>query len=94
MKFSTEQFSAINAAVANLKTAYSEVSVVPAGALSKFCAPAGVRSMNVTTRDGNRILSINNGLLEIDCGYAPEDVQPTSPTSGAGEVDGGLRMAA
>lgn len=85
MRFNTEQFSAINAAVANLNRAYGEKPEVPQGVLGKYAKEAGVRSMNVAERDGKRILSINNGLIEIEVGATPAPVQPTSPTAGAGE---------
>lgn len=84
MKFSIEQFSAINAAVANLGRAFSDQPIVPAGALNKYATAAGVRSMNVFDRDGVRMISINNGLIEIEVGASPGPVQPTAPTSGAG----------
>lgn len=85
MKFDVEQFSAINAAVANLTRAYGEKPTVPQGALNKYAVQAGVRSMNVTVRDGKRILTINNGMIEIDVGHVPAQVEPTSPNSGAGD---------
>jgi hypothetical protein len=94
MKFDTVQFSAINAAVANLKSAYGETPTVPIGALNKFAAAAGVRIMGVASRNGHRILTINNGLIEIDMGHEPSAVQPTSPTSGAGEIEELVRKAA
>lgn len=85
MLFSAEQFSAINAAVANLTRAYAEKPEVPQGALNKYATQAGVRNMNVTDRDGMRVLSINNGLIMIEVGATPGPVQPTSPNAGAGE---------
>lgn len=86
MKFDFEQFSAINAAVANLVRAYHDKPEVPQGALDKYAKQAGARSFSVTHRNGMRVLSINNGLIEIEVGPQPSPAQPTSPTSGAGEV--------
>lgn len=86
MKFDIEQFSAINAAVANVARAYNDKHVVPRGVLGKYAKAAGVRAMDVVDRDGKRMVLINNGLIEIIVGATPAPVQPNSPTSGSGDV--------